>query len=171
MAREGGPSAGRDGRAPPAPGARNATSQRSVRSPRGAASERDGNAGGPARGAQGAAARRRAFRVFWLTAGLSARQRARRERRELAVLRVYDEVVGVDARGKPFMEKTWRSRLSKGLGSGLAERLAGVLDAGPQAAPGDASGADGTGAADGVAPPAMFAAARACVARSSNLAC
>ena len=84
---------------------------------------------------------------------------------DLKALAVYAEVArGEDRRGK-YVERELSSRLSLGLGSQFAERLAGVPAAYEAAVAADQGGAEGAGIADAVATPAIFLATRQCVRR------
>jgi hypothetical protein len=85
------------------------------------------------------------------------------------VLSVYVEVHGEDARGA-YVEREVTSRLSLGLGSLFAERLAGVPAAYEAAAAADAGGAEGSGIAEAIATPAIFLATRQCVPRRALFA-
>ena len=80
---------------------------------------------------------------------------------------MYTEVAhGEDGRGE-YVERELSSRLSLGLGSQFAERLAGVAAAYDAAVAADQGGADGAGVAEAVAMPAIFVATRQCVRRQA----
>ena len=88
-------------------------------------------------------------------------------RSDLSKLNVYVEVArGEDSRGE-YVERELSSRLSVGLGSAFAERLAGVAAAYDAAAAADHGGAEGAGVAEAVETPAIFVATRQCVAGSA----
>ena len=87
------------------------------------------------------------------------------KRSDLSKLNVYVEVArGEDSRGE-YVERELSSRLSVGLGSEFAERLAGVAAAYDAAAAADHGGAEGAGVAEAVETPAIFVATRQCVRR------
>jgi hypothetical protein len=98
------------------------------------------------------------------------RQRKKRAPSDLKKLAVYAELAhGEDARGE-YVERELSSRLSLGLGTQFAERLAGVAAAFDAAVAADQGGAEGAGAAEAAATPAIYVATRQCVRRRRRFA-